>query len=360
MPLLDRYLFTQFIKNFLMVLCALTSIYFLVDFFERVDNFMESQKSLGLAMKYFFLKIPFMMDMIYPVCILLAGVVTMGLLHHNREFLALKAGGISVLRISRPLMAASLLLTLGAVCMAEWVLPDTLAETNRIWYEDLHNRIPKGVARKGWFYHRGDKGIYTFIRSNPKTDFFRDFSYTEWDDQYSATLHLFAKTAAWQDGTWTFAQGRIKRGTIKEGVDHAFTFFTKTSLDLPETPAEFFIPEYKSDEQSISQLFEHALQSEEGNTLAWTELHSRLSFLLLGLPLTLLGLAILLVVQRKWGRDLALAIPISCGMAFAAWGWWSTAQSMAKAAYLPPAVAAWSVHLLIGGLGLWLLKRQDT
>ena len=53
MILLDRYLFKQFAKNLLLVLAALLTIYLLIDFFERIDDFVERDKSLGLAAKYF-------------------------------------------------------------------------------------------------------------------------------------------------------------------------------------------------------------------------------------------------------------------------------------------------------------------
>ena len=78
------------------------------------------------------------------------------------------------------------------------------------------------------------------------------------------------------------------------------------------------------------------------------------------MPLLLLGLPLLLLVYRKWGRDLSLAIPVSCGMAFVSWGLYTTLQSLAKAGYIPPLAAAVSVHLVVSCLGIFLLMREDT
>ena len=58
MILLDRYLFKQFTKIMMLVLTALVAIYLLIDFFERIDDFIQAQKSFSLAIKYFLLKIP--------------------------------------------------------------------------------------------------------------------------------------------------------------------------------------------------------------------------------------------------------------------------------------------------------------
>ena len=94
-------------------------------------------------------------------------------------------------------------------------------------------------------------------------------------------------------------------------------------------------------------------------TKAWSEFYGRISYTLLGLTLLLVGLPLLLIVYRRWGRDLSLAIPVSCGLAFVCWGLWGTQLSLAKAGYLSPFFAASSVHIIIGAIGIFLLLRED-
>ena len=49
MKLLDRYIIRQMALNFLLITAALTSLYLLVDVFERLDNFQERQIPAALA-----------------------------------------------------------------------------------------------------------------------------------------------------------------------------------------------------------------------------------------------------------------------------------------------------------------------
>ena len=63
---------------------------------------------------------------------------------------------------------------------------------------------------------------------------------------------------------------------------------------------------------------------------------------------------------QKWGRDLSIAIPASCGLAFVAWGIWGAMQSLAGAGYLHPGIAAVTVHILFAGTGIYLLRQQDA
>ncbi len=357
MKLLDRYLIAQFAKNLLLVLCSLLAIYLLIDFFERVDNFFEAKKSVGLAVEYLFLKVPFMFEQLVPVCILLAGIITLGILNHHFEFMALMASGISVPRIIRPLLVAACLTTLLAAAIGEWILPATMAETNKIWYEEVNRRVSKGIIRDGRTYFKGEEGIYSFIRPNAGKHEFRDFSYTSFDEQYNLKALLTAKRARWENNVWYFDDGQLK-----QRIDGRYTIkiFDTFSQPYEEKPDEFFVPEYKVQELSYSDLWQSATSSKENAKEQWLEFHRRFSYIFLGVPLLLMGIPVLLAMHKTKGRDLALAIPVSCGIAFAVWGGWSASQSMAKAAYLAPGLASWSIHLVAGALGIFLIARHKN
>jgi lipopolysaccharide export system permease protein len=357
MKLLDRYLMAQFAKNLALVICSLVAIYLLVDFFERLDNFLEAQKTIPLAVKYLLLKLPFMYVQLIPVCILLAGIITLGVLNHHFEFMALMASGISVIRIIRPLLVAAALFTLLTVAIGQWVLPATTAATNRIWYEEVNHQIPKGIIRDGRTYFRGAEGIFSFVRPNLGKNEFNNFSFAAYDAEHGLTTLLTAQSATWEDGNWLLTNGQQKERT--DNGTFSVTIFKTLSRAFAEQPDEFFVPSYKIEELSYTKLLRQAMDSKVSNHESLMEFHRRFSYIFLGIPLLLLGIPVLLSVHKNKGRDLALAIPVSCGMAFAAWGAWSASQSLAKTAILPPGIASWSVHLLTIALGCFLLKRHN-
>ncbi len=355
--LLDRYLIAQFAKNLLLVLCSLLAIYLLVDFFERVDNFLEAKKSVGLAVRYLLLKVPFICEQLIPVCILLAGIITLGVLNHHFEFMALMAGGISVTRIIRPLLVAAGLFTLLTVLVGQWLLPPTMAATNRLWYEEVRKQIPRGIIRDGHTYFRGEKGIFSFLRTDPNKNEFSSFTFASYDAEQGLTTLLTANRASYLDGAWLLQEGQHK----ERNADGTFRVenFRTLSHAFPEKPADFFMPEYQLQERSYSALLREALAGEAHGNSARLEFHRRFSYIFLGIPLLLVGIPVLLVVHRNRGRDLALAIPLSCAMAFAAWGAWSAGQSLARTGTLPPGLASWAIHLLAGALGIFLIRRQN-
>jgi len=358
MSLLDRYLFRQFAKYMILVMAALVTVYLLIDFFERIDDFIENQKSLALAAKYFALKIPLIVEQLTPIIILLGGIIVLGLLNHRGEILALKAVGIHTFRITFPITVTAVIFTLLTLGFSEWIVPPTTASTNAILYEQVRGEKPKGIVRNNRFYYKDEQGFYSFEKHEMSANRFDSFIFTSWDRNYNLDTFLTADSAFWHNGTWTFKNTLVKRKN-KSGSYQIITY-PETGFPLSVQPDDFFIPEYKINEMSLSGLYSLAKNNKgPRGTEAGLKLLEKISFIFLGIPLLMLGLPLLLIVHHKWGRDLSLSIPLSCGLAFGAWGGWSVLQSFAKAEIINPQLAAWSIHLLIAATGTLLILQED-
>ncbi len=361
MNLLNRYIFNQFIKYFFTVNAGFVAIYLLVDFFEKFDDFTNGGKPVALALKYFILTIPFIVDQLGPIFILLASVITLGILNNSNELTALKAGGIPLRLIVRPLILSSLLFTFLFLASAQWLLPVTIAKTNNIWYEQLKGKVPLGIMRNNRYYYKGKNGFYSFNWANPKSYVFSNFSYSRWDNNYNLKTLIVADFADWnvKDKNWILKHGQVQQQ--EAGNNYSITNFQSQRFDLPEHPEDFLVPVNKSAEESLTGLFREIKRTkvEYETRKAWTSFLGRISYIFLGIPLVLLGLPILLMSYRKWGRDLSIAIPTSCGLAFIAWGMWGALQSLAIAGYLSPIIAATSIHIVFSLAGIFLLIQND-
>jgi lipopolysaccharide export system permease protein len=357
--LLTRYLLLRFTKNLITVASGFVAIYLLVDFFEKIDNFNEHGGTLSLALQFFLLNIPFILDQLGPVLILLAGVITFGVLNHSNELRALKAGGIPLTGIISPLLIGALITTTLFFLNAQFILPKTVSTTNHIWYEQLHDKVPLGIYRSGRYYYKGAEGFYSFRWNNTDTFSFSNFSYSQWGEGYYLKYLLSAREAVWEGGVWKLIDGQTQQ-LMDDGTFRYQTFIQNQQV-LPESPDQFFVPEYRVAEMSISDLLYEARDktSDEDRVIAWANFSSRISYILLGIPLLLLGLPVLIFSYRKWGQDLAIAIPASCLLAFFAWGLWGALQSFAKAGFISPLVSSSAVHLIFATLALLLLRREN-
>jgi len=359
MQLLTRYLLAQFTRYFLTINVGFVAVYLLIDFFEKYDEFAEAGKPASLIIQFFLYNIPFVIDQLGPILILLSGVITLGILNHSNELTALKAAGIPLRRITRPIFIAALLVTTLFIGVAQFLLPKTISQTNDIWFEQVRGKVPLGIFRNGRYYFKGSEGFYSFNWPNNKDMVLINFSYSTWDDEYNIETVTVAKFARWTRFGWSLRKGHIQRSTGDGSFESEL--FGARYFSFPETTEDFLIPEYESAEMSLTGLFQDIddQETESDATNARAEFFSRISYLILGIPLLLLGLPILILSYKKWGRDLSIAIPVSCGMAFFAWGVWGALQSLAKTGYIPAMPAALAVHVVFSLIGIYLLRRQD-
>lgn len=78
MTLIQRYLLTTFTKITSLSLAAFVGIYLLVDFFEKVDDFLEHEAQAHLYLSYFAWKIPLIISQMLPLTILMGTFLTLG------------------------------------------------------------------------------------------------------------------------------------------------------------------------------------------------------------------------------------------------------------------------------------------
>ncbi len=361
MNLLNRYLLKQFIKFFTTVSFGFISLYILIDFFEKFDNFTEAGKPITEVIKFFVYSIPAVVDQLGPIFILLSGIITLGILNHSNELTALKAGGLPLRKIVNPLIAGGTMITLLFLFAAQFLLPITAQTTNDIWVKGIKGKTAVGIVRNNRFYYRGENGFYSFKWPDTTKPIFLNFSYSKWNSEHKTQEIITADQAHYiaSSNEWTLINGQIQQ-EIETG-NYKSSSFEQKIIRFPEKPDDFLTPQNVEAESSLVDLYKQVGNKKADYEIqeAWTIFLGRISYITLGLPLLLLGLPILLISYKKWGRDLSIAIPASCGLAFAAWAVWGALQSLAIAGKFSPWLAAVLIHLVFATAGIFLLRQFD-
>ena len=96
------HLAREFLWAFALTLGAFIAIYVIADFFDRFDTFLRHDASGGAIVRYFLFKIPLVVTQATPLAVLTGGIVGLGLLARQHEFVALRACGASIPRESGP------------------------------------------------------------------------------------------------------------------------------------------------------------------------------------------------------------------------------------------------------------------
>ena len=133
MSIIPKYLTREILKQFGVVMMAVVSIYLLVDFFEKSDNFMKAGIPLSRVLTFFALNIPFILSQIAPVGMLLSIIIVFSLMSKNNELLALRSGGISFYVLLRPVLIMGIAAAFTLFLFSDRIVPETTARANAIW-----------------------------------------------------------------------------------------------------------------------------------------------------------------------------------------------------------------------------------
>ena len=110
-----------------------------------------------------------LVPMSLPLATLLASLMTFGNLGEYNELMAMKAAGVPLQRIMRPLIFLNILIAIAAFFFSNNVLPYTNLKMGALLY-DVRQQRPELNIKKGVFYNGIDGTIMKIKDKNPKTN----------------------------------------------------------------------------------------------------------------------------------------------------------------------------------------------
>ena len=134
MKIIDLYIGKSFTRCFLLVLSILGFLFSFFEFILELDEVGKGHYQLMDAIFFVLLTLPGRLLDLIPHSCLLGGIIALGLLADKNELVAMNAGGISVRRICRAVVAAATLPILASGILAEFIVPplEQQARTGRL------------------------------------------------------------------------------------------------------------------------------------------------------------------------------------------------------------------------------------
>src|SRR5574340_836628 len=123
MKILDRYLIVEFLRNLLFITASFVSLFLIIDFFEKTRMFLSNHATFQQVVAYFLFRIPMIVSQVLPAAVLLASLILFGVLSRHNEITAMKANGVSLYRLSLPILLISAAVCILVFLLSEWVTP---------------------------------------------------------------------------------------------------------------------------------------------------------------------------------------------------------------------------------------------
>ena len=353
MSTVDQYLTKEILKHFAIVQVAAIGIYLSVDFFENVDKFISAGLPISRILHFFQLKLPLIAAQITPVGILLAVLITFGLMNKNNEIIALKSGGMSVYHFLRPIIFMGMLITVCLFFLSEIVVPITISKANEIWRRDVKKYTITATQKNIWF--KGRHSISHISYFNPKDQTISGITLNFFDQNFRLIRRLDAAKGRFKQGRWVFYD-TMEQVLNKKAGSYDVKLHSEKVENIDFLPEDLQRVAKKSEEMSFQELYQYVRDVEaEGYdaTPYRVDFHSKFALPVACLILCIIGTGITLKKNSNQG----LSVPIMYGITvvFLYWISQSFCLSLGYGGMLSPVIAAWTsnfIYACIAGVNL--------
>ena len=323
---------------------AATGIYISVDFFENVDKFINAGLPVSRILLFFQLKLPLITAQITPVGILLAVLITFGLMNKNNEIIALKSGGMSVYHFLRPILFIGLIITVCLFFLSEIVVPITISKANEIWRRDVKKYTMTSTRKNIWF--KGHQSISHISYFNPKDQTISGITLNYFDQDFRLTRRVDAVKGKFSQGKWLFYD-TMEQVLNKKTGSYDVAFQSEKFEDINFLPEDLQRAAKKSEEMRFQELYRYVQDVEaEGYdaTSYRVDFHSKFSLPVACLILCIIGTGITLKKNNR--QTLSVAIIYGITVVFLYWISQSFCLSLGHGGILSPVIAAWTANFI--------------
>jgi LPS export ABC transporter permease LptG/LPS export ABC transporter permease LptF len=365
--ILDEYVVREFLGIFVLVLTGFVMLMLVFTFFELIGDILRNHILLSMIGEYLVNLTPSMLYQITPLAVLIAVLVTFGVLNRNSEIIAMKATGISLYRLVVPVVSISAILSVALFLFDQFYLP----QANRR-QEALHNIIkgkpPQTVLHpeQNWIFgepRHGEPGrIFYYQFFDPDRNEFANLSIFEFDPStFALSRRIFAARAVWdaETGAWSFLNG-WQRDISGPNVIEYRPFLKTSFAEIHEDPGYFKKERRQAQEMNFGQLDSYIrdLRQSGFDTMRLrVDLWHKLAYPLVTIVMAVLAIPFALSMGRR-GSLTGIAVAVAVALAY--WVVDGLFGAMGNVNYLPAAMAAWSSDLLFGLVGGYLLLKTPT
>ena len=343
-----------------MTLLAFIVIFLLVDIVDHLDHIMDSEMTSMEIIRYYYHTIPWYFSLGLPMSLLLATVFTLGILQKNNELSALKASGISIRRLSIPLLILGLLFSIFSFYFDNLYVTNHLQKRNELGIKyNLIRSKSSNIKKKDIFRQESNNEVLGIRRFQFRNQTAHNISILQFQDG-SLVHRLDAPVMRWNSDEKHWV---LPNYFIRNWIGDTLTFnksVQDTVLNLNFTPTDLTQSTVKPEEMNYWELkqFVNKLEQYGVRDPRWAvNMYFKPAFACTSFIMVLFGLSLAI---RRQQNSIAVGIGISLFVIFLYYASIKTGQSLGYKGVLTPILSVWLPNLIFFLTGLYLVKKTST
>ncbi len=378
---IDIYLLSSFFGSLLVILVGFLLLFHSFTFFELLNDIARRNIPFIDVVDYFSFLTPYLVYNLLPLAALVAVLVTLGVLAKHNEITAFKASGISMYRLSLPLLVAGVLLGAGMMVLDNSYLP--YANQRQDALRNAFKGRPAQTfhqPRRQWIFGEQNR-LYNYQVYDSDRRIFGGLNVFELDPvTFELRRRIFARAAEWNAalGTWVLRDAWLREfanvgtrdsvlGTSPQSLvpsPNPVTRFVSlpemTIPELTEPPAYFERRVRRSEQMDWRELGGYIAQLRQAGfdvsrlSVQW---HRKFAFPLLTPVIVLLAIPFAFLGGTR-GALGGVATALAIGFAY--WALAALFEGMGNVGQLPPLLAAWLPPSIFCFVGLYSYFKMPT
>ncbi len=357
--ILDRYVLREFLKILALVLISTMALFVIVDYTEIAKDVRANNIAFHTVLTYYRFYVFQVINMTLPISVLVATLVTFGILSKNNEVTALKSGGVSLYRVALPVVAIAGAISLVSYLNLDYVLPYANQRVATIKRKIEGKKPISASAQKLWFVGKGHYLINFLAYDRNEQSLSRVQIFEFHPTEFRLTRRVFANRAKWNGRAWVFSDGWIF-SFLDDGTTTQTPITTPIALYYQETPEDFETEVRAPDQMTFAQLhryIETIRSSGYGADDLAVKLYTKTSWPVISLVMALIALPFAFKMGKK-GALYGIAIAFALGIVY--WMIFAIFTKFGEVGNLPALLSAWSANILFAIGAVYMFLHVET
>jgi LPS export ABC transporter permease LptG/LPS export ABC transporter permease LptF len=363
--IVDTYVLSTFLFYFATWLAAFVMLAHIYIFFDLLGDFMSHAIALPKVVSYHVFLTPQLIYQSAPMAVLAAVLMTFAVMSKNNEVTAMKACGVSLYRLSAPVIIAAGLVSGALFLFDHYYIP----QSNRIQESllaEIKGRPPQTFLNPNRKFVNGQDPrkprIYNFKYYDRGQNLMVGVNVYELaESPFRLIRHVSAESARWEKSfkSWVFQNGWVRDFAGVESKDYK-TFQVTTFPEMVEPPGYFLVEEKQEKQLNFQELERYIrdLQQSGFNTVRLqVQYHKKFSVPMFALVIGLLAVPFSFMTGN---RGAMAGVGASLGIALAYFALGRLFEEVGNVNQLPAVMAAWSPVAVFAMAGTYMFGRMRT
>jgi lipopolysaccharide export system permease protein len=356
MKTLDRYLAGVFLKNFVLSVASLSTLFL---FQALLGELLDHVYPPNQIVIYHLLNLPQIVVQMMAPSVLLATVFTLSGLARTNELVACFSIGVGMKHMTALLLSMVFIVSCLVLIMEDRILPPTFRARTAYYWREMEKKPDFFLdIKQDKIWYRSRNLIYNLMRFDAKTLTIHGMAVYTFDDEFNLIQVVDADRAEYSPKGWRLLNGNVTVFSAEDPFPLSKAFKEK-ELQLAETPKDFQEIDKEVDGLRLKELYRYIgrMKAAGADTKSYeVKFHSRISLSFIPIVMCVLGIPFSMRSRREGStaKDLGLCL----GITFFYWLFYSVGLSLGSNGALPPWLAAWLPSSIFVVLAATLIARR--